>query len=559
MRCSFNRPHRCNHRPNRRWLAALVVACCTTSTAAAQLPPTKSAHLFKSAAQAPKVRPETAQAAQLQPAQPLHLNGGMPAADAVPAPAEAVPTPSAPAGRLPAGQADPADAYQNALRLPGGANALGSAPVAVRPSDAGSSFQQRVEAGQATTDNQQGDNQQGDGQDEYQLTLPALENMALGANPSLGRASAAVAAARGAAVQAGLPFNPTVGYEGQQIGSGGLAEQHGVLVSQEFLRHEKRTLSREVACREVQMAEYRYMAQRARVLTDVRIAYYRVLRAQRQIDANTALLKIAEQAHKAAKALVEAKEIARTDELQAQIEVEVAQNALSNARDQHQSAWNQLMAVTGQSQLQVVALDGDLFAPGRDLEFDAVLAWLRGRSPEVAVATANVERARLYWQRQRAEPHPNLSVQSLYNFVDNGIGGKPDAAVAVSVPVPLYNRNQGAIQEARYQVVVAERSLAQLELALQQRLAPVFERYSIAQNSVQQYGQRILPAAGEVLQLTQKTFEVGEIGFTNLLLAQRSYRQQQLLYLDAAEALRVAEAEIDGLLLSGSLTEPPPP
>lgn len=386
------------------------------------------------------------------------------------------------------------------------------------------------------------------------LTLESLESTALASNPSIARAAAAVAAAQGAALQAGLPLNPVVGYEGQQIGSGGQAEQHGLLVGQEFLRHEKRTLSREVACREVRMAQYRLAAQRARVVTDVRMAFYRVVRAQRQIDMSADLLRISQQALNAAQALMDAKEIARTDVLQAQIEVEVARTALENARNQHVSAWNQLAAVTGQSSLAVVPLAGDLFAPPTPLEFDSVLAWLRGQSPEIAEAITNVERARFNLQRQIVEPRPNLSVQSLYNFVDNGIGGKPDAALAVSVPVPLWNRNQGAIQQARYEVSVAEQALAQLELALQQRLAPVYERYANAKNLMQQYGQTILPAASEALQLTQKTFEVGEIGFTNLLIVQRSYRQQQLIFLEAAEALRLSEAEINGLLLSGSLS-----
>ena len=389
------------------------------------------------------------------------------------------------------------------------------------------------------------------------LTLESLESLALAANPSIARAAAAVNAAQGAALQAGLPLNPVVGYEGQQIGSGGQAEQHGLMVGQEFLRHEKRTLSREVACREVQMAQHRLAAQRARVVTDVRMAFYRAVRAQRQIDMSADLLRISEQAHKAARALLDAKEIARTDVLQAQIEVDVARTALQSAHNQHAAAWSQLSAVTGQSNMQVVPLSGDLFATAAELEFDSVLGWLRGQSPEVAVAVANVERARFNLQRQIVEPRPNLSVQSLYNFVDNGIGGQPDAALGVSIPVPVWNRNQGAIQQARYEVIVAQQSLQQLELALQQRLSPVYERYANAKNLVQEYGQNILPAAAEALQLTQKTFEVGEIGFTNLLIVQRSYRQQQLAFLEAAEALRLSEAEINGLLLSGSLTTPP--
>lgn len=516
MRCPLSRKNNRRYSRSRRWLATLVVACCITSSSTAQSPPSKSSLFFKSAVQAPQVRPQPS-------------GGTLPQITTAVADEPSVFQAPPSAGSSETNSNNAVDVSSNHLRLPPPSHAPGL--------------------------NADGHAVQGDAGGT--LTLAALENMALSANPSLGRASAEVAAARGAAVQAGLPFNPSIGYEGQQLGSGGLAEQHGLLFSQEFLRHEKRTLSRAVACREVQMAEYRFQAQRARVLTDVRMAFYRTLRAQRQVDTSEALYRISQQGFEAAKALEEAKEISRTDVLQAQIEVETAHNILMNAKNQLRSAWSQLAAVTGQYQLQMLQLEGDLFAPAKELEFDAVLAWLRGSSPEIAVAVADVERARLNWQRQRVEPRPNVSVEGLYNFVDNGANGQPDAGLAVSVPVPLYNRNQGAIQQARYEVVAAERSLAQLEFALQQRLAPVYERYSNAKNTVQQYAERILPAAEEVLQLTQKTFEVGEIGFTNLLIVQRSYRQLQLAYLDAAESLRISESEIDGLLLSGSLTEPP--
>ncbi|HEX5104644.1 MAG TPA: hypothetical protein VFV87_12575, partial [Pirellulaceae bacterium] len=67
-------------------------------------------------------------------------------------------------------------------------------------------------------------------------TLADFEQMALAANPSVARAAALVQAARGNYTQVGLPPNPSVGYEGQQLGSGGLAEQDGIFIQQEFVR-----------------------------------------------------------------------------------------------------------------------------------------------------------------------------------------------------------------------------------------------------------------------------------------------------------------------------------
>lgn len=65
------------------------------------------------------------------------------------------------------------------------------------------------------------------------ITLADAESWALANNPSISRASALVGAARGNWVQVGLPPNPTAGYEGQQLGSGGRAQQQGITFSQE--------------------------------------------------------------------------------------------------------------------------------------------------------------------------------------------------------------------------------------------------------------------------------------------------------------------------------------
>lgn len=67
------------------------------------------------------------------------------------------------------------------------------------------------------------------------LTLTDLEQMALQGNPTLGQAATQVNAAKGRTLQSGLYPNPTVGYNGEQIGLRGSAapgEQQGIFVDQ---------------------------------------------------------------------------------------------------------------------------------------------------------------------------------------------------------------------------------------------------------------------------------------------------------------------------------------
>jgi cobalt-zinc-cadmium efflux system outer membrane protein len=152
-----------------------------------------------------------------------------------------------------------------------------------------------------------------------------------------------------------------------------------------------------------------------------------------------------------------------------------------------------------------------------------------------------------------AERVPNITLQGMVNVVDNGIDGKTDGNILIGVPLPLWNKNQGGVIQAQGEAIAAERMVEQIELDLQNRVAPVFERYSNAFNQVRRYQETILPVAEESLDLTRKSYAAGEIDFVALLTAQRTYSQTRLGYLDALRELRESAAQIQGFLLSGSL------
>jgi cobalt-zinc-cadmium efflux system outer membrane protein len=382
--------------------------------------------------------------------------------------------------------------------------------------------------------------------------------MALASNPSVARAAALVGAARGNWVQVGLPPNPSVGYEGQQLGSGGLAEQHGVVFSQEFIRGGKLELNRLIAQREVMIAEQQLAMQQLRVLTDVRVAYYQVQVSAERIRLADNLVHLSGEGSRTVGALFEAKEVGRADVLQAQLEVENAHILAQNSRNRYDAAWRALRAVAGAPELGEAHLAGDAMRPAAAIDFQQALDRLRSASPEMTLATLEVDRARAALQRAYAEPTPNVSVEGLMNVQDNGVGGRPDGGVMLTVPLPLFNRNQGAIRRAQAELAAARRALDQLLLDLQNRLAPTFEQFANARHQASRYREEILPAAEESLQLMRKSYEAGESNYLGLLTAQRTYAVTSGNYLDAVLALRIAEAEIEGFLLRGSLTQSGP-
>lgn len=386
-----------------------------------------------------------------------------------------------------------------------------------------------------------------------QLTLADLEGMALQNSPVLAEASARVDAARGNWVQAGLPPNPVLGYSGQQLGSGGQAEQQGVYLGQEIVRGQKLKLNRQVAAWEIQRLQNHLQALRLRTLTDVRIGYYDVLIAQRRREVTGELVRVGDRGVQAAQALFKGEEVSEADPLRARVEVDTARILLLNAVNQHIEAWRRLSAVIGMPNMALQRIDGRLTPDDLDLTWHDELRRILTDSPEIAAAIADVEAAQWAIKRAHAEVVPDVEVQAVIQD-DRGTGGT-NGNLQVTFPLPLWNRNQGGIRKARAEAAAASRAVDRLALGLQSRLATAFRRYENARNQVEQYSRSkgILENSRRTLELIQAGYQAEEFGLVDLLTAQRTYFQTNLAYLDSLRELSVSVMEIRGLLLRGSL------
>ncbi|MGA2797262.1 MAG: TolC family protein [Thermoguttaceae bacterium] len=383
------------------------------------------------------------------------------------------------------------------------------------------------------------------------MTICQLEEMATSCNPTLVQAAARVQAARGQYVQVGLYPNPVVGYQGTEINDEGQAGQQGGFIGQEIVTAGKLRLNRCVASQEIQQAECAWEAQRLRVMTDVRRGFYDVLVAQNTLELAEKLVRIGEEGVMSTEALMKAKEVARIDVLQARIEADSAKILLEKSRNRHAAAWRGLAAIVGNPMMQPVPLAGNLQDGMVELCWEDTLNRLLAESPQLAGARAGVARAQAALSRECAGRYPNVALQAGVQY-DNATRDAI-AGVQVGVPLPIFNRNQGNICKAQAELTAAQRDVERVQLALQQRLALVFEQYATALRQVEKYHDDILPNAQESLKLVSSGYRQGEFSYLVLLTAQRTYFQTNLAYLDALRDLRTACVAIEGYLLGDNL------
>jgi cobalt-zinc-cadmium efflux system outer membrane protein len=381
--------------------------------------------------------------------------------------------------------------------------------------------------------------------------------LAVERNPRLARANLAIEAARGRHLQAGLYPNPDVAVNWDEIGD--RQDSRGILtvprVTQTIVTGKKLTLAQAVAAREVDQATLDLIAERYAVVGSVRAAFFEALALQRRAEILAELVKLADDAVANGKTLFDAKQLARLDFIQLEVERERFRAELQSVRRELPGAYRRLAAVSGNHAAIPAGVAGT-FEGLPEYDADAAREAVLAYHPQVRSVRVGVERAQAAVLRAEAEPIPNVAVSA--GFIRQFENKSYDAAVGVSLPVPLWNRNQGNIRAARAELGMAVQAVGQTENELAARVAAAFQTYAAARERAEVYRKELIPRAEETYKLSLAAFKGGQFEYLKVIQAQRALAEARLeLNRSLGEAWRAA-AELSGLLLEEAWPGPSP-
>lgn len=301
-------------------------------------------------------------------------------------------------------------------------------------------------------------------------------------------------------------------------------------------------------------------AQKQRVLNAVRMLYVEALGIERLVESRRELEKIAHEAVGTSEELFNIGQADRPDLLESQIEAQRADLDLDDATNDRERVWELLSAAVGGPTLRPTLLEGDIDGPIQSLDQEEVLAKLLRESPETKIAQAGVEKAQAARQRAEAERVPDFSLRVGfgYSFEELSPGTRvgPEGFVELSMPLLLFNRNQGNIASARAESERAEQEVRRTDLSLRARLASAFRDYRISLRKVERYRKEIMPRAQRAYDLYLARFREMAAAYPQVLIAQRTLFQARTDYVQALVSLRQNVIGIEGLLLAGGLSPP---
>ena len=389
------------------------------------------------------------------------------------------------------------------------------------------------------------------------LELSDLILMTVEKNPRLARVQLQVEEARGKAIQAGLYPNPNVDYLGDEIGDITAYRNQGiqtVMVSQEIVTAKKLRLSSGALFKEADQASLAVISERYKLFAAVRQDFFELLTLQRRAEILEAVVKLAEASVDTSEKLLKAKQVARLDVVQLEVDLERYKADLAATLRRIPATYRRLAADVGVQDLPYQPVKGTLDAPLPQYELDKVREYVLEIHPDIRRAQVGVEASQIWLRRAQVEPIPNIRLQTGYvrQFENRTVGsptGSNDWLAHAGIAVPLFNRNQGNIQAAHALIGESIQNVEQARNDLAAQVADAFSNYAASRIQAERYRERIIPKANETYQLALKAYQGGQFEYLRVLEAQRAMANTRLEYIQVLGEMWQQASLLSGLML----------
>lgn len=387
------------------------------------------------------------------------------------------------------------------------------------------------------------------------LDLPTAVTRALQKNPEVQATRHALGLAQGRVQQAELLFqtNPLISVEANyrnrrfRESTGRSTADATVQLLQEVEIAGQRGHRRQAAAKHLEYAE-RVITNAERLLQrEVMRAFYELLAAQERIQAQQHTLQTRETLLFAGRERYAAEDISVLEFDTLQLDTDQARARLLNRKQEHVLAEKQLRLLLGPGVGKPLVAVGDLFSipaqhsvreplPSRE----ELMACALEHRPDYQAARLKVTTREAELDLARANRVPNISLGPLYKFDDEDqvVGG------ALTIPLPLFNRNAHAITAALANVENARQQLQARTLAVQHNVVAASERLQLALQQRAVYGKTYRDKLGQSENFTQQAYEAGEVSIFEFSVTLERLTQARSRGLDAALSALQASAEL---------------
>ena len=365
------------------------------------------------------------------------------------------------------------------------------------------------------------------------------------------------AAQQSLAVQAGIFSNPTLEIQGATGSLTGSPDDRSLTIgiNQELPLNNKLHLRREAGQFQTEALQ-RQRDNAARLLKDeiatLALDYLLASRRQElsaeQLKLNRELVAIAEERFKAG-------DIPELELNLARVELVRAETRLLEVEREKTPLRIRIASLTGLNESDIKLSEEQttlkLSQNAQELARQALAS-----RPDLLALTREREKADVEARLAEAEALPNLTAGLFVQWqrAKTELGGMSEVSsdtqlgVRLSMPIPVFDRNQGGRAAARTRLDAADSRKLALERAVTAEVDAAVSRVSAAERILAMFEQGIIPQLTENLKLTQEAYRIGEVGILSVIDEQKKFFEVNDSYLSAQHGRRMALIKLESTM-----------
>ena len=322
-----------------------------------------------------------------------------------------------------------------------------------------------------------------------------------------------------------------------------------------------------------------YEIARADVLAKVAVLFTDVLGAQERLIIAEQNLSLTQDVVRAISARVTAGQVSPIEEKRATVQVSQARIGVTRERLNLEAARILLAASWASEESVFSRVMGSLKAVPLTKtanELKSIVA----QSPDLTYWISELSRLDSIVELERAQRKPDLGVRVAYraqsldsrstrrydtglspSFQGSGRSGFSDSRedtfiLEFSLPLNFFNKNQGRIREAEYQIRKANANRRATELEIRTRIDSIFAGLQAAREEVRGLKEEVVPGAASAYEDTNTGYIAGKFRYLDVLDAQRTLIEVRGQYVDALVRFhqqRIILERLAGVDISASL------
>lgn len=384
------------------------------------------------------------------------------------------------------------------------------------------------------------------------FTFKHALSVAMQNSPLIKSGIAAIHSANGQLVQSKTYPNPSLNVSTENIAGSGPyqdfnAAETTVMLDQPFPLGGKRQANQAVQQRLIGLSKIELDNIRVNLYVRLGSRYLDVLYAKNWLQTTSKIIRLNQEIVTTLKRKIKAGSGSPLDLMTAQIQLSQSKIAHRLAHQALNATWKRLVLLVGKKNLRYQEV-ADRGLPHRLLSYQVLLRELH-LSPlwRAQLMTSEVAYRRVILAREQAWPDLTVGVGARH-FADT----HDNSLVAeFSLPLPIYNRNQGNSMSRLADYNAALSNQRQKMIDLKSELSRLYQQARSSQYQAHTLRQIILPKAKQAVTMARKGYFQGRYPYVTLANAQATLLQTEKQYWRAHTDFDKALLELQGLLGKG--------